>query len=152
MHMLVLISSTRNIWPTRSSLEIISSCGRTRTSPSFQKLFELPPVSSNTAGVGLRNEVQFLVGVYGWLDVPGFAQKRERHGEHSRLFSIGDDGFHAIARLGWIRRVGDDDPIAMAVERQPVFKDLFPFCAHFEISSSSEQTATLPHFPEAIRA
>src|SRR6185312_11210664 len=119
---------------------------------SFQKLFELPAVSSNTAGVGLRNEIQFLVGVNGWLDVLGFAQKRKRRGEHSRLFSIGDDGFHATARLGWIRRIGDDDPITMAVERQPVFEGVFPFCAHFEISSSSEQTATLPHFPEAIRA
>ena len=81
-----------------------------------------------------------------------FAQKCEYFAENGNLVCPGNDGFYAFARLGRIRRVGDDNPITMAIERETIYEDLFPGLTHLRVNSSSEQTATLPHFPEAIRA
>ena len=82
----------------------------------------------------------------------GFAQKREYIAEDGHLFSPGRRWFHCHPSTGPDTPSPRSHPITMAIEGETVYNDVFPFCAHFEINSSSEQTATLPHFPEAIRA
>ena len=49
-------------------------------------------------------------------------------------------------------KIGDNQPVAMPKQSQPIAKHLFPVRLHLRANSSSEQTATLPHLPEAIRA
>ena len=117
-----------------------------------EKAAEPFPVGTDARGVFLTNEGQFLVGINVRFDVLASDENGGRAFLHRGLFLIGNNGFDCWPGLCRVRRVGDDEPVAMTVELQAIRKNLFPVWLHFEINSSSEQTATLPHLPEAMRA
>src|SRR5438874_9060929 len=80
------------------------------------------------------------------------AENRFHSLKNRGVIRIGNDGFDSWLGLRGIRGIGDQMPVAMSVEFQPVFQNLFPVRVHLSAISSSEQTATLPHLPDAIDA
>lgn len=82
----------------------------------IKKGIEQLPVGANTRCVFFRNETEFLIGVDNRPHV-GLARERLQNVAHGfDLAVVRLNGFDAGTRLERIGRIGDDDPVAMAVE------------------------------------
>ena len=147
---------------------------------ALEQLVELVAIARDAGRVGFGDEFQFLVEIDVGADVAAGIDGVEHFARDFDLAGAGDDGFNAGLGLRGISGIGNDDPVAVAVERQQGFQLAFPvgfgesrrighcpsLCAwawtrtrrrfgdrrYFNFNSSSAQTATLPHLPEAISA
>src|SRR6266496_2629050 len=118
----------------------------------FKESAELFAVRTDARSVFFTHEAQFLVCINVRLNVLASPNQSERLLQNGGLFFIGDHRFDRFPALCRISRIRDDQPVAVPIKRQPVLQDLVPGRCHLSTNSSSEQTATLPHLPEAISA
>jgi len=115
-------------------------------------MVEVPAIGSHAMRICLGYEIQFLIGVDGRLNVFALVQQCKCLCQRINLRTTRNDGLHTSARLRGISRIGNHDPVAVTIEWKAIFENLFPVRTHREVISSSKQTATFPHLPDAINA
>ena len=85
-----------------------------------EQLGDLFAVGCNAGSVLLGNEGQFGVHEDFGPHVDGFADGLEDEANHFELSGVGLNGFNSRRRLQGIGRVDDQDPVAVAEQRQVV--------------------------------
>src|SRR6476661_2519259 len=82
---------------------------------SRKQVAKLFPIRSNPRGVFFANERQFLVGINVGFDVLAASQNRRGAFQHGGLVVVGHNSFNGGSGLCGIRRVGNNEPVAMTV-------------------------------------